>query len=320
MKDIDSHYTSTKAMLFMIIAAAMMNLSQVFTRIFHRDNLAETHACFSRPTDPLSVVVTLSFYKYLIIFLICVLTFLIKKKTILDQTIKIKSLAGWLTAFGIGDALASMMLFLGSLSVPLAFNSLLGDLHILVAPLLIYFLNPNRVIRQKIFISIVGFSGTILFAYGQYDQNLGSNWSILLPLSASGLWCMVALASQKVSLISHNFSQIAVAVSGLILTFSYSTLFKLPLLTYNFVSGTLSAAIGLSIVAQLFFVKSMTSGDVIASLIAAPAYACFGAIFGWLFFGETLSLLEGIAAVLVLTAIIASGLVDRFQPNSKPPS
>lgn len=275
----------------MIFAALTLNVSLAFLRWFR----LETPALAGR-----DVMALLSLCKYAAIMVISGGWILASKQK------QFRGNNGALLLFGFADPLATMALIVGGLSVPLALNSILGDLHILLTPLILFLVGRReQVPRHHLLLTFLGFAGVLAFAWPQLGLHRDVSSQMSLPVFAALLWSVCGLLSNKVATKRLAFVQWVTATCGLIMSFILAReILTLEILDKVFGSINFVYALVFSIVAQLFFISSMASGDILAALIAAPAYAVFGGWIGFAFFDEGFGYCEWIGFLLVLLSVV----------------
>ncbi len=270
----------------MLLAAGTMGLTQVFLR---KADFQGDEAAYQ-----------LSAFKYaLTIIGISVFFLWLRKPPRLPERSEWLPLA----AFGFSDAAATILLFIGSLRLPLAINSVLSDLHVLITPLLLAAMRVEKVTGLQYISVAMGMLGAALIT-GADTTSGGLSWAMTVPLAAAALWCISALAARKITHLPKTYPQLSVAIAGVI-TAIISLAVQDPTLKLTpGDAGMFTIGVTLAIVSQVCFVLSMTSGDIVAALAGIPAYAFFGAVFGYTFFGEALTRNQVLGALTLLIGLL----------------
>lgn len=293
----------------MVLAALTLNLSMACLRFFRPQE---------NSYSPILATASLSLIKYTVIILFSTL-YLFSRKPEWP-----KKNWGYGLLFGLSDPLATISLIVGGLAIPLALNSILGDLHILFTPLILFMFGARKKrSSQKLSYSILGFMGALCFAWPQIQSPNGYSTALILPLFASVLWCGCGILSGKVAEWPLALVQLITAAEGLFLSVILALNFggvsgDLSDLSILWTNHSLLWSIVFSVVAQIFFIASLASGDILAALIAAPLYAVFGGLVGFIFFGELFGIFEWVGFILVL---LSAALYQRSPtpvPESSP--
>jgi drug/metabolite transporter (DMT)-like permease len=283
------------ATVFMILAAATMGLTQVLLRWA---GVGDDAAAFQ-----------LSFFKYGFTMIAVLAYYRREVRTAAPVVARL----GWpLLVFGVSDSIATLLLFMGSIRLPLAINSVVSDLHVLITPLILALAGIERVTGLQYGAIALGVVGAA-FVTGVAETGVQVSWAWVLPFGAAALWCLSSLSARSLSQVSKGFPQGAVGLFGFLAAAAALFFLKAPPWPEAGRPALLVLAVVAAMASQMFFVLSMTSGEVVAALAGIPAYAFFGAVFGYVFFGEALGCdqLFGIGAIL-------GGLLLLSWPSKRP--
>lgn len=285
-------FSKLKTTAYMLLAALTLNLAQAYMRW----QAIGVGGSVSRQIPAL-----ISFFKYAVIMVVSIL-FLVHQKSASRGIIKKKIPA--LVTIGLSDSIASIMLFVAGMFVPLALNSIIGDMHIILTPLILFAFGMMKLDYRYLIVFFCAFLGISCFIGTDSGRiNDAFNVYLLIPFGSALLWSLAGISARSLNEVPKSAVQLSIAVSGIVFSGCF-LLFNGWNFDYTVLgSSNMLFALVLSVMSQFFFITSLTGGELLSALIAAPAYALFGGIVGRMFFDERLGYFE-ISGILIIVACI----------------